>query len=116
MFGASSWSWCEVGSGSELVSVGPVSKLNVGASAEAPPLTLPVEVAAVQQVAVRGPDIPVKRGILRLQARESNRGLVEEQLQAGAALTVIQDEEQVGGVRDDAAAPENSTCKTRQQR
>lgn len=75
-------------------------------------LTLAVEVAAVQQVAVCGPDVPVQRRVLRLQPRESNRRLVDEQLQPGASLAVVQDEEQVGGVRHDETGPETSTCDT----
>lgn len=74
-----------------------------------------MEVAAVQQVAVRGPDVPVQRRVL-LQPRESNRRLVDEQLQPRASLAVVQDEEQVGGVRDDETGPETSTCETRQVR
>lgn len=72
-----------------------------------------MEVAAVQQVAVRGPDVPVERRVLPLQPREPNRRLVDEQLQPRASLAVVQDEEQVGGVRDDEAGPESSTCGTR---
>lgn len=73
-----------------------------------------MEVAAIQQVAVCGPDVPVQRRTLRLQPREPNRRLVEEQLQPRATLAVIQDEEQVGGIRDDEAGPETSTCNGRQ--
>ena len=87
-----------------------LSEFGVGHAAAAPPLTLPVEVAAVQQVAVRGPDVPVQRRVLRLQPRESNRRLVDEQLQPRTAmLAVVQDEQQVGGVRDDETGAETST-------
>lgn len=92
------------------------SELDVGPPADHPPLTLPVEVAAVQQVAVRGPDVPVQRRILPLQPRESNRRLVEEQLQPRSSLAVVEDEEQVGGVRDDPTATETTTCGTRRER
>lgn len=73
-----------------------------------------MEVAAIQQVAVRGPDVPVERRVLRLQPREPNRRLVDEQLQPRATLAVIQDEEQVGSIWDDEAGPETSTCNGRQ--
>lgn len=75
-----------------------------------------MEVAAVQQVAVRGPDVPVQRRVLLLQPRESNRRLVDEQLQPRAALAVVQDEEKVGGVRDDEAGPETSACDVNQNK
>ena len=93
--------------GSDLVSH--LSELSVWSSTAAPPLTRRVEVTAVQQVAVRGPDVPVQGGDLRFQPRESNRRLVNEQLHPGASLAVVQDEQQVGGVRDDPAAPETSS-------
>lgn len=88
------------------------SEFGVWSAAPGPPFTLPVEVAAVQQVAVRGPDVPVQRRVLHLQPRESNWRLIDEQLQPRASLAVVQDEEQVGGVRDDDAGPETSTCET----
>lgn len=87
------------------------SQFCVGSSSCGPSLALSVEVAAIQQVAIRGPDVPVKWRIL-LQPRESNRRLVDEQLQPWAALAVIQDEEQVGSVRDDQTGPETSSCET----
>lgn len=87
-----------------------LSQLCVWSPASGSALTLPVEVTAVQQVAIRGPDVPVQWRVLCLQPWESNRRLVEEQLQPRAALAVIQYEEEVGGVRDDEAGPETSTC------
>lgn len=89
------------------------SELRVGAPAARPPLTLSVEVAAVQQVAVRGPDVPVQRCVLCFQPRESNWRLVDEQLQPRTSLAVVQDEQQVGGVWDNLTGPEASTCETR---
>lgn len=69
-----------------------------------------MEVTAVQQVSVCGPDVPVQRRVLRLQPREADRTLVDQQLQPRAALAVVQDKEQVGGVRDNEAGPETSSC------
>lgn len=56
------------------------SEFRVGPPALGQALALPAEVAAVQQVAVRGPDLPVERGILGRQAWEPERRLVDEEL------------------------------------
>lgn len=89
-----------------------MSKLRVGpATLCRPPVTLPVKVAAVQQVAVSGPNITVEWRILCLQPRESNRQLVNEHLQPRTSLAVVQDEEQVGSIRHNRTAPETSSCR-----
>ncbi|KAF3853014.1 hypothetical protein F7725_013702 [Dissostichus mawsoni] len=81
------------------------SELCVGRTAP-PALTLACRVAAIQQGAVRGADVPVQRRVVVGQTRESNRLLVEQQLETRAALTVEEDEEQVGCVRDDQPGAE----------
>lgn len=54
------------------------SELDVRApAADARPLALPLEVTAVQKVAVRRPNVPVQRRVLRLQPWESNWRLVD---------------------------------------
>lgn len=85
------------------------SELRVGPPALCPALTLPVEVAAVQQVAVRGPNIAVERRVIG-QVWEADRSLVDEQLKPRPPPTVVQNQEKVGGVRDDPAGPETPSC------
>lgn len=84
------------------------SELCVG-RASPPALTLACRVAAVQQGAVRGADVPVQRRVVVGQTGESNRLLVQQQLETRAALTVEEDEEQVGCVRDDQPGAESTT-------
>lgn len=62
-------------------------------------------------MAICGTHVPVEWRILWLQTRESHWSLVQKQLQPRATLAVVQDEEQVGSVGNDAASPENSSCE-----
>lgn len=86
------------------------SQFGVGTPADSSAFTLPLEVAAVQQVAICGAHVPVEWRILGLQTREVHWSLVHEQLQPRATLAVVQDEEQVGSVGNDVAGAENSSC------
>lgn len=86
------------------------SQFGIWTPTDSSAFTLPLEVAAVQQMAICGTHVPVERRILRLQTREAHWSLVQEQLQPRASLAVVQDEEQVGSVGDDAAGPKNSSC------
>lgn len=87
------------------------SQFGIGGPAYSSAFTLPLEVAAVEQMAICGTHVPVERRILRLQTREAHWSLVDEQLQPRAALAVVQDEEQVGSVGNNAAGAENSSCE-----
>lgn len=87
----------------------PPSQFRVRAASCGSALTRSVKVAAVQQVAVCSPHVPVQRCVL-LDPWESYRRLIEEQLQPRAALAVIQHKEKVSGVRNNVAGPEASTC------
>lgn len=81
------------------------SELRVWASTSSSTFTDTLEVAAVQQMSVCGTDVTVERCIL-VQTRESNRGLIKQQLQPRPALTVVQDKQQVGAVRHNETAAE----------
>ena len=69
--------------------------------------TLPVEVAALQQGSIALPDLPVQRGRF-LHPGEGHGPLVEQDLQARALATLVQHQQQVGGVGDDTAGAESA--------